>query len=160
MMYWNGIRKSNTLTPHLLNRHIWCIETWSNMSLLSAKISWTDTYDVLKLNFYLIFKRKFDSWTDTYDVLKRIITQINIPKTMAWTDTYDVLKHRRHYLPFPKISTWTDTYDVLKLSGIKGSGGGSNLEPTHMMYWNYLPFKRDIRATAWTDTYDVLKHIS
>jgi len=57
--------------------------------------------------------------------------------------------------------TWTKTYDVLKLVIYYSCISlHQNLEPKHMMYWNYASSLFLRSAFAWTKTYDVLKWCS
>ncbi len=70
MMYWNKKNALKFFEELNLNRHIWCIETMCHLVLLWYRTTWTDTYDVLKLEFANTCINRLFSWTDTYDVLK------------------------------------------------------------------------------------------
>ncbi len=132
MMYWNLYLLSDTkLQTHLEPTHM----MYWNLVLRIWYIligTWTDTYDVLKLETAIVSGWKTVSWTDTYDVLKR---QMNKP-----------------FLTLPAILNrhiWCIETVLLKIH----LNFSMSLEPTHMMYWNWCDY------TFWIIKQPLNRHI-
>jgi len=62
--------KDERCSKDCLNRNIWCIEIAIKAKNNELEAPWTETYDVLKLDFFYVILSWHFSWTETYDVLK------------------------------------------------------------------------------------------
>ncbi len=157
MMYWNMREWRRALAMMSLNRHIWCIETSLTSKRNRKRLTWTDTYDVLKHErvkksfsddeleptHMMYWNSGFQPLTDPPVLLNRHIWCIET-SFFTYFD-FSILFLNRHiwcietFLLVKDIlflRSWTDTYDVLKHNNLYISSIPLNLEPTHMMYWN------------------------
>ncbi len=171
-----GTGKSTALEP----THMMYWNSKKPLSENTLSYAWTDTYDVLKLLSVSSFLLCFCTWTDTYDVLKYIliegvgiVRELEPTHMMYWNHSailddqsfYNLNRHiwcieikwvDEDLIPGLHLNRHIWCIEITKKK--KNRNATSILEPTHMMYWNWLTHPWILNApVTWTDTYDVLK---
>ena len=115
MMYWNSIGFCSWIILTFLNQNIWCIEILITIKLQQSMVSWTKTYDVLKLAFIIVFY--------FYMFLNQNIWCIEMQLSSRFNVIFSGLNQ----------NIW-----CIEIWLIIIARDNDSLEPKHMMYWNTL----------------------
>ena len=135
MMYWNPKKASSISFRLNLNQNIWCIEI--TQSYLSTFLECLEPKHMMYWNTSVSQGMTATvTWTKTYDVLKYLLNILSSLLDLTWTKTYDVLKSRQdiNYM-MKKILNQNIWCIEIKLN-YQVIEQLFYLEPKHMMYWN------------------------
>ena len=135
MMYWNEYEKK--IKPRYIGLEPKHMMYWNPQRSFCTSywITWTKTYDVLKLKEY--------NFSEYLCILE--------PKHMMyWNSLLPCLSCVKGLSLNQNI--WCIEIEWGYVASVNGS-----LEPKHMMYWNKVALLSKEIAPSWTKTYDVLK---